>query len=113
MLSIPNRQSSAQEFVVSLVYGLGFLWPLLAFSTTRELLSTGTIELRADLLMPFPQFADSPVSTEISGQPFRFPLLQPGAFLFLGFFLAGYNLVANRKVNSNKSAGTPPDSRYE
>ena len=78
----------------SFMTALGFFGIILAMSALREWLTTGSLLTQLELLSPFPgNLSDGPINTEPSGNRFRFPLLQPGALIILGFLVATGNFL--------------------
>ena len=74
-----------------LMTGLGFGLVLLALGAVRELIGTGALFANMELLLPF---AENWELNILPGYPgFLLALLPPGAFLFMGLFLALKNLI--------------------
>ncbi|MFQ5469181.1 MAG: electron transport complex subunit E [Gammaproteobacteria bacterium] len=84
------------SFVDGFMMGLGFLLVLVVLGSIREVLGQGTLFSQAHLM--FGASADWLTITVISDyKGFLLAILPPGAFIGLGFIIAGKNIIDNRK----------------
>ena len=89
-----SKNNPFMAIVDALGMGLGFTLALAALGAVREILGNGTI---LGMALFGPEY-----------QPFLLAILPPGAFIFLGLFLAGMNLIEIRKAN--KAGGHPSEN---
>jgi len=90
------RHRAFPSAIDGLATGLGFSLALLALGTIRELLGYGTLFRQAELML-----GDWASSLEVVVLPldsgFLLALLPPGAFIALGFLVAGRNWLDSRQ----------------
>jgi len=88
-----SRNPVAPSFVDGLFMGTGFALLLCALGIFRELLGSGTIFARLDML-----FGGEPMSgLVISDGGFLLAILPPGAFFSLGLAVAAKNIIDERR----------------
>lgn len=93
-----------------LMTGLGFGLVLLALGALRELIGTGSLFSNMEILLPFAENWEVNILPNYPG--FLLALLPPGAFLFMGLFLALKNLIDQQtsaeksKIKSNELSAT-------
>ena len=95
METVAREVSAPIALLDSMRTATGMLMTLIALAALREWLATGQLLSQLELLRPFPASATAgdPIGTQLSGYRFRFPTLQPGAFLLLGLLVAGVNAL--------------------
>jgi len=85
-----SRNSALPSVLDGLATGLGFCLALVALGALREILGKGTLMSQAELV--FGSFGESLQVTLIPEHPgFLLAILPPGAFIGLGFLIAGRN----------------------
>jgi electron transport complex protein RnfE len=102
------------SLVDGFIMGMGFLWVLVAVGSVRELLGTG--HLFADMQLLFGESARA-WQLNIFGANYPnviFALLPPGAFIVVGFIIAGKNWVDGKRKErelARKSSDAPKASK--
>lgn len=87
-----SRNPPGRALLDGIAYGLGFAWVLLVIGALRELIGTGAVFARMDLLIP--GASDSGVTIGDGG--LLLALLPPGAFFALAALLIVRNLITAR-----------------
>lgn len=104
-----SRQSVPSAMVDGLSQGLGFAWVLVCLGALRELIGTGTVFARADVLLgSWAQALELSVFPEGSG--LLLALLPPGAFLLLGLLVALHQHLIRRQARRTQAINQ--DLRY-
>ena len=100
-----SKQTIGMAALDGLMMGLGFLLVLLALGAIRELLGQGT--LLVDMHLLFGSMASNWVITPF-GENYSFlvAILPPGAFLVMGFLMAGKNAI-DEKLKQRAAANKP------
>ncbi len=95
-----SRQPVRLAALDGLMMGMGFLWVIVLLGATREVLGQGTLLSNAQLL-----FGDSSSNWTIHFMDtgLLLVLLPPGAFLTLGFIIAGKNLIDQQLKSSSQT----------
>ncbi|WP_426415215.1 electron transport complex subunit E [Aestuariirhabdus sp. LZHN29] len=94
------------SLVDGVAMGLGFTLALVALGATREILGSGTLFANAHLLLgEMFRFMELTLIPGYSG--FLLIILPPGAFIVLGFIIAGKRAL-ERRVESMKTRGEGP-----
>ncbi|WP_455366316.1 electron transport complex subunit E [Kaarinaea lacus] len=103
--SFASRQTMPASVLDGLMMGLGFTMVLVVLGATREVLGSGTLFANASLM-----FGEAFSAIEITVIPeykgFLLLLLPPGAFIALGFILAGKRVI-DAKTAKNDSRELP------
>ncbi len=95
-----SRNPPMVALVDGLAYGLGFGWVLLLIGAARELIGTGTVFARLDLLIP-----GAPAGgVTLADDGLLLALLPPGAFFALAALLAVRNIIHTRAAQRNRGA---------
>jgi electron transport complex protein RnfE len=98
--SFASRQTMPASVLDGLMMGLGFTMALMILGATREVLGSGTLFANASLM-----FGEKFSSIELTIIPdykgFLLLLLPPGAFIALGFILAGKRVIDARAANKD------------
>lgn len=98
-----SKQAVLPSIVDGLMMGLGFLLLLVALGGLREILGSGTLFSNASVMLgSWAESLNLSVFPE-SYSGFLLAILPPGAFIFLGFILAGKNLI-DAYINRKKAA---------
>jgi len=93
--SFASRQSVDRALLDGLAMGIGFTLVLVTLGGMRELIGQGTLLAQAQLM--FGTFGDHLTLTVIDDyRGFLLAILPPGAFLGLGFLIAGMNIINAR-----------------
>jgi electron transport complex protein RnfE len=93
--SFASRQSVDRALLDGLAMGIGFTLVLVTLGGMRELIGQGTLLAQAQLM--FGTFGDHLTLTVIDDyRGFLLAILPPGAFLGLGFLIAGMNIINSR-----------------
>ncbi|MEN8204468.1 MAG: electron transport complex subunit E [Pseudomonadota bacterium] len=94
--SFASRQSVDRALLDGLAMGAGFTLVLVALGGLRELIGQGTLLSQAHLM--FGEFGHHLTLTLIDDyHGFLLAILPPGAFLGLGFLIAGMNIINARR----------------
>jgi electron transport complex protein RnfE len=94
--SFASRQSVDRALLDGLAMGIGFTLVLVTLGGMRELIGQGTLLAQANLM--FGAFGDQLTLTLIEDyRGFLLAILPPGAFLGLGFLIAGINIINARR----------------
>ena len=94
--SFASRQSVDRALLDGLAMGIGFTLVLVTLGGMRELIGQGTLLAQADLM--FGAFGEHLTLTLIEDyRGFLLAILPPGAFLGLGFLIAGINIINARR----------------
>jgi len=94
--SFASRQSVDRALLDGLAMGIGFTLVLITLGGMRELIGQGTLLAQAQLM--FGAFGDHLTLTVIDDyRGFLLAILPPGAFLGLGFLIAGMNIINARR----------------
>lgn len=100
-----SRQSMPASVLDGLMMGLGFTMVLLVLGGTREVLGAGTLFANASLM-----FGEAFSAIELTIIPnykgMLLLMLPPGAFIALGFILAGKRVI-DAKIEKNNSLALP------
>jgi len=103
--SFASRQTMPASVLDGLMMGLGFTMALVILGATREILGSGTLFANASLM-----FGETFSSIELTIIPdykgFLLLLLPPGAFIALGFIMAGKRVI-DAKTARNDSSELP------
>ena len=94
--SFASRQSVDRALLDGLAMGIGFTLVLVALGGLRELVGQGTLLAQAHLMVG--EFGRQLTLTVISDyRGFLLAILPPGAFMGLGFLIAGVNVINARR----------------
>ncbi len=94
--SFASRQSVDRALLDGLAMGIGFTLVLVTLGGLRELIGHGTLLAHANLM--FGAFGEHLSLTLIDNyRGFLLAILPPGAFLGLGFLIAGINIINARR----------------
>jgi electron transport complex protein RnfE len=94
--SFASRQSVDRALLDGLAMGIGFTLVLVTLGGMRELIGQGTLLAQANLM--FGVFGEHLTLTLIEDyRGFLLAILPPGAFLGLGFLIAGINIINARR----------------
>ena len=94
--SFASRQSVDRALLDGLAMGAGFTLVLVALGGLRELIGQGTLLSQAHLM--FGEFGHHLTLTLLDDyRGFLLAILPPGAFLGLGFLIAGMNIINARR----------------
>jgi electron transport complex protein RnfE len=94
--SFASRQSVDRALLDGLAMGIGFTLVLVTLGGMRELIGQGTLLAHANLM--FGAFGEHLSMTLIDNyRGFLLAILPPGAFLGLGFLIAGINIINARR----------------
>lgn len=94
--SFASRQSVDRALLDGLAMGIGFTLVLVTLGGLRELIGQGTLLAHANLM--FGAFGEHLSMTLIDNyRGFLLAILPPGAFLGLGFLIAGINIINARR----------------
>jgi electron transport complex protein RnfE len=94
--SFASRQSVDRALLDGLAMGIGFTLVLVTLGGMRELIGQGTLLAQANLM--FGAFGEHLTVTLIEDyRGFLLAILPPGAFLGLGFLIAGINIINARR----------------
>ncbi len=101
--SFASRHAVLPSLADALAMGLGFTWVLVMIGAIREILGGGTLFANASLLLgDHFGWLETVVIPEFSG--ILLALLPPGAFLVLGFLMAGKRLLDRRLASHPRDA---------
>lgn len=93
-----------------LMMGAGFALILLTLGTLRELIGQGTLLSGMDLLFG-PHAAQWKITLFDNYPQFLFAILPPGAFVFMGFLIAGKNILDQRAAQKAQPAAASAGSK--
>jgi electron transport complex protein RnfE len=94
--SFASRQSVDRALLDGLAMGIGFTLVLVTLGGMREIIGQGTLLAHANLM--FGAFGEHLSLTLIDNyRGFLLAILPPGAFLGLGFLIAGINIINARR----------------
>jgi electron transport complex protein RnfE len=100
------RNSPLPALVDGLATGLGFCLALVLLGAVRELLGRGTLFSQAGLM--FGTLGENLQLTVIPNYPgFLLAIMPPGAFICLGFLIAGHNWLSRRSARRTQPARAP------
>ena len=101
-----SRNTVDRAFIDGLAMGIGFTLVLLALGSMRELIGQGTLMAQAHLM--FGEAGRQLAITVIDDyRGFLLAVLPPGAFIGLGFIIAGINLINARQEKSTQELALP------
>ena len=104
--SFASHQPLGKAMADGFFMGMGFTLALVLVGATREIFGSGTLFANASLLLGDSfQFLELTLIPQFDG--FLLMLLPPGAFIALGFILAGKRII-DSKLSSNKKDSSPP-----
>lgn len=109
--SFASKNPPIPAFIDGAVMGAGFLFVLFVLAAIRELLGTGALFANMHLL-----FGDIARNWSIQVFPhyqqFLFAVLPPGAFIILGFLVAGKNSI-DARIKARRPVKAPEKSGVE
>lgn len=101
-----SRNGPLASLVDGLATGLGFCLALVALGSVREIIGRGTLLSQAQLM--FGEFGETMQLTLLPDHPgFLLAILPPGAFIALGFLVAGRNWLDSRKAPAQAASAMP------
>jgi electron transport complex protein RnfE len=104
--SFASRQTVDRALLDGLAMGAGFTLVLVALGGLRELIGQGTLLSQAHLM--FGEFGRHLTLTLIDDyRGFLLAILPPGAFLGLGFLIAGMNIINARRERKAAAVTAP------
>ena len=104
--SFASRQSVDRALLDGLAMGAGFTLVLVTLGGLRELIGQGTLLSQAHLM--FGEFGRHLTLTLIDDyRGFLLAILPPGAFLGLGFLIAGMNIINARRERKTAAVTAP------
>ena len=105
--SFASRQTVDRALLDGLAMGIGFTLVLVTLGGMREVIGQGTLLAQAQLM--FGAFGEHLTLTLIEDyRGFLLAILPPGAFLGLGFLIAGVNIInARREKKATLKAAMP------
>jgi len=104
--SFASRQSVDRALLDGLAMGVGFTLLLVTLGGLRELIGQGTLLSQAHLM--FGEFGRHLTLTLIDDyRGFLLAILPPGAFLGLGFLIAGMNIINARRERKAAAVTAP------
>ena len=104
--SFASRQPVDRALLDGLAMGVGFTLVLVALGGLRELIGQGTLLAQAHLM--FGEFGRHLTVTLIDDyRGFLLAILPPGAFLGLGFLIAGMNIINARRERKAAAVTVP------
>ena len=104
--SFASRQTVDRALLDGLAMGAGFTLVLVALGGLRELIGQGTLLSQAHLM--FGEFGRHLTLTLIDDyRGFLLAILPPGAFLGLGFLIAGMNIINARRERKTAAVTAP------
>ena len=104
--SFASRQPVDRALLDGLAMGVGFTLVLVALGGLRELIGQGTLLAQAHLM--FGEFGRHLTVTLIEDyRGFLLAILPPGAFLGLGFLIAGMNIINARRERKAAAVTVP------
>jgi electron transport complex protein RnfE len=104
--SFASRHSVDRALLDGLAMGIGFTLVLVMLGGMRELIGQGTLLAQAHLM--FGQFGNQLEMTFIKDyRGFLLAILPPGAFLGLGFLIAGMNIINARREKKAAQKSAP------
>ena len=105
-----SRNGPVASAIDGLATGLGFCLALVALGAVREVIGRGTLLSQAQLM--FGEMGESMQLTLVPDHPgFLLALLPPGAFIALGFLVAGRNWLDSRKARAAPPVAAPGETR--
>ena len=90
-----SRQPVGASMLDGLMMGVGFIWALVLVGATREIIGSGTLFSNASLLLG-DRFSFLELTLIPHYRGFLLMILPPGAFIALGFLLAGKRIIDKR-----------------
>lgn len=105
--SFASRQPIAPSVLDGLMMGVGFIIALVIVGATREIIGSGTLFSNASLLLG-DHFAFLEMTLIPDYRGFLLMILPPGAFIALGFLLAGKRIIDKRLAARKVAAETSP-----
>lgn len=90
-----SRQPVGASMLDGLMMGVGFIWALVLVGATREIIGSGTLFSNASLLLG-DHFSFLELTLIPHYRGFLLMILPPGAFIALGFLLAGKRIIDKR-----------------
>jgi electron transport complex protein RnfE len=104
--SFASRQTVDRALLDGLAMGIGFTLVLITLGGMRELIGQGTLLAQANLM--FGTFGEHLTLTIIDDyRGFLLAILPPGAFLGLGFLIAGINIINARRERKVATRAVP------
>jgi electron transport complex protein RnfE len=104
--SFASRQTVDRALLDGLAMGVGFTLVLVTLGGLRELIGQGTLLSQAHLM--FGEFGRHLTLTLIDDyRGFLLAILPPGAFLGLGFLIAGMNIINARRERKTAAVTAP------
>ena len=104
--SFASRQTVDRALLDGLSMGAGFTLVLVTLGGLRELIGQGTLLSQAHLM--FGEFGNHLTLTLIDDyRGFLLAILPPGAFLGLGFLIAGMNIINARRERKAAAVNAP------
>ena len=101
-----SRQTVDRALLDGLAMGIGFTLVLVTLGGMRELVGHGTLLAQAQLM--FGTFGEHLTLTVIDNyRGFLLAILPPGAFLGLGFLIAGINIINARRARKAARKAVP------
>lgn len=105
-----SRNGPVASVIDGLATGLGFCLALVALGAVREVIGRGTLLSQARLM--FGEMGESMQLTLVPDHPgFLLAMLPPGAFIALGFLVAGRNWLDSRKTAAKKPVPVAGETR--
>jgi electron transport complex protein RnfE len=108
--SFASRQPVLPSVIDGFMMGLGFTFALVLLGAVREVVGSGTLFANASLLLG-DAFKNIEMTIIPNYKGFLLFILPPGAFIAIGFILAGKriidNRIENRKAKEIELAATP------
>ena len=104
--SFASRQTIDRALLDAIAMGIGFTLVLVTLGGMRELVGQGTLLSQAHLM--FGEAGQNLTLTVIDNyRGFLLAILPPGAFIGLGFLIAGVNVINARQRKKHEVAVTP------
>ena len=104
--SFASRQTVDRALLDGLAMGIGFTLVLVTLGGLRELIGQGTLLSQAHLMFgEFGHYLEITVIDDYRG--FLLAILPPGAFLGLGFLIAGMNIINARRERKAAAVTAP------
>jgi electron transport complex protein RnfE len=104
--SFASRHPVLPAMADALSMGLGFTWVLILIGAIREIIGSGTLFANASLLLGAHfGWLETVVIADYSG--ILLALLPPGAFMVLGFLIAGKRILDRRLSTGPKPSASP------
>jgi len=105
-----SRNGPVASVIDGLATGLGFCLALVVLGAVREIIGRGTLFSQARLM--FGELGESMQLTLVPDHPgFLLAMLPPGAFIALGFLVAGRNWLDSRKSGAKSPVAASGEPR--